>query len=259
MSKRQLGGTSASARSARYARWRQGCFLRWRARCIGLILVAASIGISVAPAVAENDGSPTFKMPDWVAPWNVTDNWQFFSPTLLQSWKFGVYGGRLVNGALYELNAFPFAGTRMQIVNENMIALNAVWRIAHVPYLPIDIELDMSAAEHFNHQSFGELAALPTLRWTWFPWNRYIYTTTRLGVLGASWTTAKSTDEALETKGLKTSNFLNYVVREWTFAPSEDSTWEAFVRVHHRSGIWGLINGVDGGTNYVTIGFRGQL
>jgi hypothetical protein len=242
---------------------RIGCkaeVVRWGARCIGLIVVAASIGISAAPVFAADDGSPAFKMPDWVAPWNVTDNFQFFSPTLLQNWKFGVYGGRLVNAPFYKLNEFPFAGTRnMHIVNEDLIALNAVYRIARLPHLPVDIELDLVAAQHFSHQSFGEFAAIPTVRWSWFPWNRYVYTTTRTGVLGPSWTTSKSTDEAMESVGHKTSNYLNFLVREWTFAPAEDSTWEAFLRIHHRSGIWGLINGVNGGTNYVTLGVRGQL
>jgi hypothetical protein len=48
-------------------------------------------------------------------------------------------------------------------------------------------------------------------------------------------------------------------LEELTFAPSKESPWEAFFRIHHRFGVFGLINGVDGGSNSVTVGWRSQL
>jgi len=100
------------------------------------------------------------------------------------------------------------------------------------------------------------VGALPELRWKWFPWNDFIYTNARIGPLGVSYTTGLSRLEASDCANEHTSKFLNLDVAEWTFAPSAESSWEVFLRNQHRSGIFGLINGVNGGSNYVNAGFR---
>lgn len=51
------------------------------------------------------------------------------------------------------------------------------------------------------------------------------------------------------------SRFLNLILYEWTFAPRENAPFEAFVRVHHRSGA-GVINRTRGASNYVGAGVR---
>jgi hypothetical protein len=128
--------------------------------------------------------------------------------------------------------------------------------MAHLPYVPMDLELDFTVADHFGQGTFFEFGALPILRWKWFPWNNYLYTTFRMGPLGASYTTGISRLEAADTAGDHTARYLNLYIAEWTAALDQRSPWETFVRIHHRSGIYGLINGVHGGSNYVTGGLR---
>ena len=140
-----------------------------------------------------------------------------------------------------------------------MIAGNAVYKIAHLPYVPFDLELDLSVADQFGRENTIAFGAIPEFRWKWFPWNNYLYTNVRLGPLGASYTTGLSAEEASDTAGNHTSRFLNLDVFEWTFAPTEQSKWEAFIRNQHRSGIFGLINGVNGGSNYVNLGLRSRF
>ena len=54
-------------------------------------------------------------------------------------------------------------------------------------------------------------------------------------------------------KGSKLLNMFNPEVEVgWPGAPE----WAGFVRLHHRSGIFGLINGVTGGSTYMTFGLR---
>ncbi len=50
--------------------------------------------------------------------------------------------------------------------------------------------------------------------------------------------------------------FLNFLVPELTFSSCPEAKWEAFLRVHHRSGTWSTIKGVYGGSNYVSVGYR---
>ncbi|MGD0635843.1 MAG: hypothetical protein ABSA13_16580 [Beijerinckiaceae bacterium] len=56
--------------------------------------------------------------------------------------------------------------------------------------------------------------------------------------------------------GGKDSRYLNFLRFEATIAPSEDSPWEIFAGLHHRSGIFGLINHSHGGSNYWMTGIR---
>jgi hypothetical protein len=43
---------------------------------------------------------------------------------------------------------------------------------------------------------------------------------------------------------------------ELAFAPPSQPNWSVFLRVHHRSGVHGLFNGVSGGSNFLALGVR---
>lgn len=95
------------------------------------------------------------------------------------------------------------------------------------------------------------------MRWKAFPWNKYVYTNFRVGVFGASYATGVSSWEAVNAdNGGKGSRYLNFLRYEFTFAPSADSPYEVFIGLHHRSGIYGLINHSHGGSNYWITGIR---
>jgi hypothetical protein len=81
------------------------------------------------------------------------------------------------------------------------------------------------------------------------------YTNVRLG-LGLSYVTGISSWELQSSDNKTGSRLLIFVVPEVTLASSEHSRGEAFIRVHHRSGAYGLVNGVYGGSNYLCVGFR---
>ena len=105
-------------------------------------------------------------------------------------------------------------------------------------------------------QIYEEFAFTPTLRWKWFPWNDYVYTNLRFGPLGISYVTAIPTIEFKHSLNGKDSQLLNALVWEITLAPSVESKWETFLRIHHRSGIYGHVNGADSGANWVSVGLR---
>jgi hypothetical protein len=211
-------------------------------------------------AHAQDAGKSAFS---WLTPtpatgWRPPDTFVFNSFTDRSAWKVGAFAGQFNRDPEYVLWVTPWIAYN-KFWNAYIAGADAVYTMFRFPKVPLNFEIDFSASAHFGGQDYAELAASPAVRWTWFPWNNWIYTNFRIGALGPSVTTALSRFEAKNTNNKYTTYFLCAGVEEWTFAPSPDSPWEVFFRVQHRSGIFGLIDGVDGGSNYLTLGWRTQL
>lgn len=111
-----------------------------------------------------------------------------------------------------------------------------------------------------HHREYN--AAL-ILRWHKFPWDNYLDTSLAFGN-GISYATKYppyETDPHGQLHGKeheinKVSKILYYLLIEWNFTHPKITPWSVFVRIHHRSGIFGLINGVDGGSNFIGSGIR---
>mgnify|MGYP001767294689 CR=1 FL=1 len=122
--------------------------------------------------------------------------------------------------------------------------------------LPVDLELDVTVAKRFGDDRQWDVGAIPMLRWREFPWNDLLYTNFRIGLLGASYVTGVSPWELHWAGNTHGSRYLNYLSVELDFKPSRGSDLEGFIRLHHRSGIFGLVNDTHGGSTYMTTGVR---
>lgn len=127
----------------------------------------------------------------------------------------------------------------------------------------VAIEPEIGAGKRFGEMHAAEFWAALNLRWTWFPWNNYVKTT--IGVAeGLSMATQVDTAERLQNQFkivgnrlvFTGSDLLNYFSPEVTLALPQYPEYELMFRLHHRSGIFGLINGVHAGAQYVTAGLR---
>ncbi len=116
-------------------------------------------------------------------------------------------------------------------------------------------EVEGQIVQHFGGQSHQEINALITARWHRFPWNHLVGTTAAFG-----W----GQSHALEVPELEprsgseedSTRLLNYLLVELDFAPPSRPEWGLVLRLHHRSGVFGVYNGVDGGSNFVGAGLR---
>jgi len=144
------------------------------------------------------------------------------------------------------------------------------------PYdFPVNITLQSSFITHFNSYS-GEQADYYTnkdtyeinfgikIYWTEFPWDKYVRT--RLGVSeGLSYTSNITNLERYNQHDEKNSNYLNYIDITLSFNAKDitrmDNLEDTYIGmgISHRSGIFGTINGVDGGSNNVTFFFETEL
>lgn len=117
------------------------------------------------------------------------------------------------------------------------------------------IEAEAGAGLRFGSESLGEFWGAAYLRFDAFPWNDIVYTTIA-GSLGLNQLTRSSPYERRRNSGGNNSNLLHYFAPEITIADPDNKDLEAVFRLHHRSGVFGLFNGVSTGSNILTIGVR---
>ena len=115
-------------------------------------------------------------------------------------------------------------------------------------------ERELQVARHFGDQDHWETNALLILRWTAFPWDWR--TSLALGE-GVSWASEVPAleDELLAAEGGST-RFLNYLLIELTTGLPFTERWNLVGRIHHRSGVFGLYDDVEEGSNFLTLGLR---
>jgi hypothetical protein len=185
--------------------------------------------------------------------WPHTEGFQLPSnpePTL----RIGGYVGALSEQSLIGITVIrPW---RPKIQSDALVDVHAIYTAYRFPNIPIDLEIEGGIAKHFGWSNQMEFDLAPMVRWKWLPWNEYVYTNFRLGLVGLSYDTSVPDWERHQVGRYdKRSRFLNFLVPEFTFSPSKDAPFEVFVRVHHRSGAYGVII-KDQASNYISAGVR---
>lgn len=116
-------------------------------------------------------------------------------------------------------------------------------------------EAEGQLVQHFGRQNHQEFNILLNARWNRFPWDQWVDTSAALG-WGQSFASAVPELEPRSGRDEESTRLLNYLLVELDFAPPSRPEWGLVLRLHHRSGIFGLYNGVNGGSNYVGAGLR---
>jgi hypothetical protein len=119
----------------------------------------------------------------------------------------------------------------------------------------ISVEVEAGASYRFGEESLGELWGALYFRYDGFGWNDTVYTTIALNT-GLSILSETSEFERERAGNGQTSLLLHYLAPEITFADPDNKNLELVFQLHHRSGIFGLIDGVDGGSTFISTGIR---
>jgi hypothetical protein len=165
-----------------------------------------------------------------------------------EDWAATVYGASQLRGDIWQTFYEPDFETSYYFI------AFAVSRRIYSFTKNLDLELEGQGVKHMGNQHHWEFNGLVTLRWLTFPWNKYIDTTIAIGD-GPSYATRKPELEKKIHRG-KTSHFLNYLMLELTFALPKAPQWNLVVRLHHRSGIFGTFDGVEGASNALGVGLK---
>lgn len=160
-------------------------------------------------------------------------------------WFVNLYGAQLSEDALVESFTADY-------VDAYLVALalgKEIWNYKDA----LCLEAEGQIVKHWGKQEHMEFNALFALRWLRFPWDQVIDTSFAVGE-GLSYATE---DPVIEAEKMDNpSKLLNYLMFEWALSVPSHPDWHIIIRVHHRSGIYGLFNGVDGGSNAAGAGVR---
>jgi hypothetical protein len=207
------------------------------------LLVCALALCAAAPLLAGEPAGP-----------NVTGTDQSAGAAPSSSnWRVGFAVGALtheaLDGLLYQIEIPSFHSSYLA-------NLDAVYTLHRFQVLPMDLEVQGEVGRRFGMDHQSEVDLISVVRWKKFPWNDKLYTNFRFGFLGGSYVSSISPWEKQDSGNNTGSKFLQLLIGEFTFSPSENAGYEAFIGLHHRSGIFGLISGVTGGSNYFMVGMR---
>jgi hypothetical protein len=104
-----------------------------------------------------------------------------------------------------------------------------------------------------NEHTIYEFSPYIGFRWANFPWNKYIVTSFEAGE-GVSYASSIPSVEKRENDNTK--RLLNYMMLEATVAAPSYPRWQLVLRVHHRSGAYGLYHAGNTGSNNIGLGIR---
>lgn len=109
----------------------------------------------------------------------------------------------------------------------------------------------------FGQTNGAQVWAALYLRYDGFPWTEYVYTTFGLS-MGPNYATRLPQPErgTAQRPEEHQSAWLNYFSPELSFALPSAPQYEVALRYAHRSGMFGLYNGVWEGSNSFNVGFR---
>ena len=117
----------------------------------------------------------------------------------------------------------------------------------------VQIAGDITLRNGKNEHTIYEFNPYIAFRWANLPWNHYVTTSFAIGE-GVSYVTSVPAIEKKYNKNTK--RLLNYLMLEASLAFPNCPRWQLIVRIHHRSGAFGLYQAGNTGSNDVGLGLR---
>ena len=161
-------------------------------------------------------------------------------------WSFTAYGGLLAKDDLWQVLTLT---ARLQ--DDYFLAVGALSRELYRYKHWISFEAEGQIGKHFGDMTHWEFNALIIGRWLYFPWNKRVRTSFAVGN-GMSFATRVPEVEKEESEDAL--SYKNYLLFELTFGLPKYRQWDLSLRIHHRSGIFGVFN--RGGSNFVCLGIK---
>ena len=166
----------------------------------------------------------------------------------IDTWSIFAYGGKWSDNRIGEIIQ---GRTKLR---SSYVWVGGVSRKVHDFNDDLQLEMEFNVARHSGKQDHYEFNAAASLRWQSFPWDRYVNSTLSYG-LGPSYAERRPPIEQRSDRD--PTHVLVFMPVEITFGPPEkyDLPWEVLLRVHHRSGAYGVVSDA-GGSNIISTGLR---
>ncbi len=164
-----------------------------------------------------------------------------------QPWTLFSYGGQWTDNTYGEIVLHGQSEFQNSYLWTAGVGRRVFWLTRH-----LEVEKEINVTRHSGDQDHLEFNAAISFRWWSFPWQNFVQTTVSHG-LGPS--VAVNHPEVEKGSDGSSDRLLLYMQTELTLAPAEYSDWALLLRLHHRSGVFGLIS-EDSGSNYLALGLR---
>jgi hypothetical protein len=165
-----------------------------------------------------------------------------------QDFAVTVYGGRMTDGDFGE----ALTG-QADFIDAYVLVGALSWTFARYYENALSFELEGQVGKWFEDSDHWEFNIPVAIRWSKFPWNRHVATSLAYG-LGPSFASEKPQAEIDEHD--TTKKFLVYWYAELALGPPQ-SNWAGVLRIHHRSGAFGLVaDRGEGGSNTLCLGLK---
>jgi hypothetical protein len=116
------------------------------------------------------------------------------------------------------------------------------------------IEPEVGIAKRFGPADGVEGWIALFFRWNYFPWNKYLRTSLGVGIGPSISNDVFPVSGSLQTgKGV---HVISYFSPELTLGIPDEPRWDAVVRFHHRSPVWGVLPESAGVAQFWTFGMR---
>ena len=143
---------------------------------------------------------------------------------------------------------------RQVVLEDAYLATVAMGQVVSQPNQRRRWEFEAQVGKWFGRQTNAELNVAVNHRWLSPPWDRWVDTSFAIGNGISLATHIPKLEAELEQDG--STRLLYYLSLEATFRLPRQERWSLLFRIHHRSGVFGTFNGVDGGSNTLAIGLR---
>lgn len=167
-----------------------------------------------------------------------------------------IFAGRAVDTNVQDIFFKEIGPWNWHYDDGGIVGATASRRIATL-FQILDIEAEVGAAKRFGDMDEGEVWGAMYVRFTDFPWNNFLYTTLALST-GLNYATGISDFEkrASELNPPGGTHVMHYFSPELTFALPNHKDRQLVLRLHHRSGAYGIVSGAFSGASYLTVGLR---
>lgn len=172
-------------------------------------------------------------------------------------WSLMYYWGQTVNDPLAgiftgEINRWPEHIQSVELA-KTLDQDNIVRRFFNPIVGVVQLAGNATVRDGSDEPTIYEFEPYLLFRWANLPWNHYVNTSFAIGE-GVSYTSSVPAIESRQNENTK--RLLNYLAFEATFAAPSHPEWQFVMKIHHRSGAYGLYHAGNTGSNDIGVGIR---
>jgi hypothetical protein len=162
-------------------------------------------------------------------------------------WAISLYGGLHASDTINDIITFD-----ADYSDGNNVLVAALAREVYRYKRYLSFEIEGQAGRLFgDNASVWECVGLGIARWKMFPWDDFLDMSI---AIGAGFSYYWDISQVEKNRNEEAQRLLGYLVFELTFGVPRFSRWDLLMRIHHRSGMGGVIG--EGSSNHACIGLK---